>query len=155
VKFLSLTLLIALLTLTATGQTETVYKLKDESGATVYSDRQNLQGTTEAGTIQLAPEPSAEDRQAAEQRAQSMQRKSDEMQETRLSKEKQRNEEREQGTSGLEEIESSGVEVVDPRRRDPKARIPLESRDGGEHPVYQPNKRPIHIAPRPTPRLGR
>ena len=155
-KFQSLILLVALLALTATGHAESVYKLKDESGATVYSDRPDLKGTTQAGTVKLAPGPSAEDQQAAEQRVQRMQSESDAMQETRLNKEKQRDQAPEAGTAEVGELESSGVDAIDQRRHDPKERIPLESRDGGEHRIYQPNKgRPVHIAPRPSPRVGR
>lgn len=61
----SLILIAALFALTATGHTESVYKLKDESGGTVYSDRPELQGTTNVDTVKLAPGPSAEEQQAA------------------------------------------------------------------------------------------
>lgn len=156
VKTLLMILLFVLSASITTGHAETVYKLKDDSGATVYSDRQDLQGTTEAATVKLAPGPSAEDQQAAEQRVQSMRKESDTMQKARLDKEKHRNKTQEMSNTDVREIESSGVGVIDQRPRDPKERIPSESRDGGEHPIYEPNKeRPVHIAPRPRPRVGR
>jgi TolA-binding protein len=157
VKNSSLILITALFALTATGHTESVYKLKDESGGTVYSDRPELQGTTNVDTVKLAPGPSAEEQQAAKQKVQRMEKSSEEMRQSRINNEQQRKLEQNKETATVEKIESSGVCVDDDyRRRDPKARIPMESPDGEEHPVYEPGKeRPVHIAPRPRPRAGR
>ena len=153
----ALILITALFALAATGHTESVYKLKDESGGTVYSDRPDLQGTSNVGTVKLAPGPSAEQQEAAKQKVQQMEQSSEEMRQSRIDNEQQRKLEQKKDTAAVEEIESSGVGVDDDyRRRDPKARIPMESPDGGEHPIYEPNKgRPVHIAPRPMPRVGR
>jgi len=157
VKNNSLILIVVLLAYTAVGHSESVYKLKDESGATVYSDRPDLQGTTNAGTVKLTPGPSAEEQQAAEQKVQRMNSKSEEMRQSRMDKEQQRNAEQDKNTAAVEEMEASGVGTVDDRRlRDPKTRIPVESPDGLGHPIYEPGKgRPVHIAPRPRARVGR
>jgi len=157
VKNVSLILIVLLLAYAAMGHAESVYKLKDESGATVYSDRPDLQGTTNAGTVKLTPGPSVEEQQAAEQKVERMETKSEEMRQSRMEKEQQRNAEQGKNTAAVEETEASGVGVVDTRRlRDPKTRIPVESPDGGEHPIYEPGKgRPVHIAPRPRAGAGR
>lgn len=156
-KSSSLIFMFAFLLPTATGHTETVYKLKDSSGATVYSDRPELQGTTNAGTVKLAPGPSSEEQKAAKQKVQKMEAKSEEMRRSRLDKEQQREEAQVKSNAVVEERESSGVGVVDDHlRRDPKARIPVESPGGGEHPIYEPREgRHVPITPRPSPRAGR
>lgn len=155
-KLFWLTTMAALLLATTAGHTESVYKLKDSTGATVYSDRPNLPGTKNDGTVKLAPGPSIEQQQAAEQKVQQMQTKSDEMKANRLDRERTRSETQEKTAVTVEEIESSGVDVVDRRRwRDPKARVPMESPDGGEHPIYEPREgRPVHAAPHPRARAG-
>ena len=145
---------LAMLVFVTTGHAETVYKLKDESGATVYSDRPNLQGTTNAGTVDLPPGPSAEEQQAAVQRVRHMQSKSEEMRQIREDKEQERNAEQDK-TTPVVQIEASGSSTVDDRRLDPKTRIPVETPGGGEHPIYEPGKGPpVHVAPRPRPRSG-
>ena len=150
-----LILLSALVAFTATAHSESVYKLKDESGNTVYSDRPSLEGTTNLGTVELAPGPSDEERRAAREQAERMKMNSEKMRQSRIEAEQQR--QKDQRPATVEEIESSGGDVVDGyRRRDPKARIPIESPDGGEHPIYEPGKgRPVPIAPRPRPRVAR
>ena len=157
VKNLSLILIVLLPAYSALGHAESVYRLKDESGATVYSDRPDLQGTTNAGTVELNPGPSAEEQQAAEQKVERMEKKSEEMRQSRMEKEQQRNAEQDKNAAAVEEMGASGVRTVDGRRlRDPKARIPVESPDGGEHPIYEPGTgRPVHIAPRPRARAVR
>jgi TolA-binding protein len=155
-RLLSLISLAALLAFATPAQTESVYKLKDASGATVYSDKPDLPGTTSDGKVKLAPGPSAEQQQEAEQKVQQMERHSDEMRQSRLDKEQQRNEDQNRDRTAVKEVESSGVGVVDQRRRDPKARIPLESRDGGEHPIYELGKGPpVRPVPLPAARPGR
>lgn len=156
-KMFSLISIIALSAFTTTGQTESVYKLKDESGTTVYSDRPDLRGTTNTGTVELAPGPSAEQQRAAEQKVQRMETESEQMRQSRIDKEQQRNAEQDKGSSVVEDTEAIGVGTADDNRlRDPKTRIPVESRDGGEHPIYEPGKAPpVHVAPRPRPRAGR
>jgi TolA-binding protein len=141
---------------TTAGHTESVYKLKDSTGATVYSDRPNLPGTTNDGTVKLAPGPSIEQQQSAERQVQQMETKSNEMKANRLDRERARSQTQEKTAVTAEEIESSDVGVVDRRRwRDPKARVPAESPDGGEHPIYQPREgRPVHAAPRPRAPAG-
>ena len=156
-KSTSLFLIAALFALVSTGHTESVYKFKDASGATVYSDRPELEGTTKIGTVKLDPGPSDEEQQAAQQKVQRMKESSEEMRQSRIDNEQQRKVEQNKSTTVVEEIESSGVDVVDGYlRRDPKARIPVESPDGEEHPVYEPREgRPVHIAPRPRPWVSR
>jgi TolA-binding protein len=145
-KYVSLALAVTLLGLTATGHAESIYKLQDESGATVYSDRPNLQGTTKSGTVEITPGPSAEEQQAAQQRVQQMEAKSDEMRQSRMN-----NTEQKRNDTTIEEIESSGVGVVDDHRRpDPKARIPVETPNDGEHPIYSPGKERPAVAPNPN-----
>jgi len=155
-KFRWLISIAALLAFTAASQAESVYKLKDSSGATVYSDRPNLPGTTKEGTVKVGPGPSAEQQQAAEQNVQQMENKSDEMRRSRMEREQKSARGQDRNTTAVDEIDATGVGVVDGRRRDPKARIPVESRDGGEHAIYEPGKGPpVHIAPHPSPRAGR
>lgn len=150
-KSLSLSLMFALLALSATGHAESVYKLKDAAGETVYSDRPNLPGATDVDKVELPPGPTAEEQQAAKARVQQMGLESDEMQQSRMEKEKQRAIEAAKDTTDVGEIESVGQDVDDDRRRDNlKARIPTESPTGGEHPVYQ-SKPPVHAMPRPSP----
>jgi len=156
-KFSWLLMTVTLLLTTAPAYTQSVYKLKDSTGATVYSDRPDLPGTTNDGTVNLTPGPSVEQQQAAEQHVQQMETKSNEMRENRLDRERTRGETQEKSAVTVEEIESSGVGVVDRRRwRDPKARIPNESPDGGEHPIYEPREgRPVHATPHAGARAGR
>jgi len=156
-KRLLLACFVTLLLSTAPAHAESVYKLKDSTGATVYSDRPDLPGTTHDSTVKLDPGPSAEQQQAAEQQIQQMESKSNEMRETRLDREQTRVESQENNKAAVEEIESSGIDGVDRRRwRDPKARIPMESPDGGEHPIYEPREgRPVHVTPHPGARAGR
>lgn len=148
--------IVALLVCSAPGHAESVYKLKDSSGATVYSDRPNLPGTTQEGTVDVPPGPSAEQQQAARQNVRQMESKSDELRQSRLERAQQGQQAQDRNTAADEIIESSGVGVVDGRRRrDPKTRIPLESPDGGEHPIYTPrNERPVPVVPRPRPSPG-
>ena len=157
VKVFSLISIFALLALASTGHTESVYKLKDESGATVYSDRPDLKGTTNTGTVELAPGPSVEEQQAAKQKARQMETKAEQMRQSRMDEERQRKAEQDKGSSVVEETEAVGVGTADDRRlRDPKTRIPVESRDGEEHPIYEPGKAPpVHITPIPRPRPSR
>ena len=137
-------------TLAATGQAESVYKLKDASGATVYSDRPNLPGTTQAGTVELAPGPSAEQQQAADERMRQMGSDADRLRQSRLDREHERQTETTRSSGTVEEVESSAVGLADRRRwRDPKRRIPVESPQGGEHPIYEPGRGPpVHAIPR-------
>ena len=156
-KVFSLILIFALWAFASTGHTESVYKLKDESGATVYSDRPDLKGTTNTGSVELAPGPSVEEQQAAKQKVRQMETKAEQMRQSRMDEEQQRKAERDEASSAVEETEAIGVGTADDRRlRDPKTRIPVESRDGGEHPIYEPGKAPpVHVVPRPRPGAGR
>jgi len=140
----------ALFALSATGHAESVYKLKDAAGETVYSDRPDLPGTTDLGKVELPPGPTAQEQQAAKERLQQMEQESDKMQQSRIEKEKQRAIEATKETKDVGEIESVGQDVDYDRRRDNlKARIPTESPTGGEHPVYQ-SRPPVHTMPRPS-----
>ena len=158
-RFLPWVSMAALLASSTAGHAQSVYKLEDASGATVYSDRPNLPGTTKQGTVNLTPGPSEEQQQAARQNVQQMENKSEEMRESRLNRERKNNQGQARDNAGVGVIESSTVDSVYGRRRlDPKTRIPVESPDGGEHPVYTPiDERPVHVAPhpRPRPRAGR
>ncbi len=156
-RYIPLVLFISLATHTSAGHADSVYKLKDASGATVYSDRPDLKGTTNAGTVNLDPGPSDEAQQAARQNVQRMQTQSEELRQSRMGRERQRGTEQDRSPASVEEMESTGVGTVEHRRlRDPKTRIPVESPGDGEHPIYEPREgRPVHIAPRPRPRAGR
>ena len=150
-KSIPLVLFVSLAAYTVTGHTDTVYKLKDESGATVYSDRPNLQGTTNAEAVRLDPGPSVQEQQAAQQNLQRIQTKSEELRQSRVGREQRRDATQDRNTGPVEEMEASGVGTVDyRRRRAPKTRIPVESPGQEEHPIYQPREgRPVQIAPRP------
>ena len=150
-KSLSLGLMFALFALCTAGHAESVYKLKDAAGETVYSDRPDLPGTTDLGKVELPPGPTAAEQQAAKERLQHMEQESDEMQQSRMEKEKQRAIEATKETKDVGNIESVGQDVDYDRRRDNlKVRIPTESPTGGEHPVYQ-SRPPAHAMPRPSP----
>ena len=156
-KFESFIGLAVMLAWGAAAQAESVYKLKDASGATVYSDRPNLPGTTNAGTVELAPGPSVEEQQAADRKVKQMGTEADRLRQSRMGRERDRNDEPNRNAETVDDIESSGVGVVERHPRlDPKRRIPNESPDGGEHPVYEPgNGRPVQVTPHPSPRAGR
>ena len=156
-RYIPLVLFISLAIYIAAGHADSVYKLKDASGATVYSDRPDLKGTTDARTVNLDPGPSDEAQQAARQNVQRMQTQSEELRQSRMGRERQRGTEQDKNPASVEEMEATGVGTVEHRRpRDPKTRIPVESPGDGEHPIYEPREgRPVHIAPRPRPRAGR
>jgi hypothetical protein len=154
-RYTAAIILLSLSAFSITAHSDTVYKLKDESGATVYSDRPALQGTTNAGTVDLPSGPSESDQQAAQQRVKGMQQKSDAMEKSRVEKENERKQEARNETAIVSETATTGWNA-DNRPIDPKTRIPLESPGGGEHPVYQPREgQPVHNAPRSGPRGGR
>ena len=97
----------------------------------MYSDRPELEGTTNMGTVKLDPGPSDVEQQAAQQKVQRMKESSDDMRQFRIDNEQQRKVEENRSTTAVEEIESSGADVVEGyRRHDLKARIPVESPDG-------------------------
>ena len=129
---------------------ESVQKFKDESGATVYSDQQQLQGATEVETIKLAPGPSEAEQQAAQERVERTKSAGEEMEKSRQSAQKAREQQEKTTSSEVIQLDSNGTNL-EPNRIDPKRHIPLESSDGGEHKIYQPIEgQPAHVTPRPA-----
>jgi hypothetical protein len=116
---------------------ESVYKYDGADGATTYSDRPEAGVAAEVEKVQLPAGPSQADQRAAEQRVQQMQESSAEMEQSRLANQEARERQKTIEGSTASEEPVGGWSTVDPRR-DPKARIPLESPTGGEHPIYQP-----------------
>lgn len=128
---------------------ETVYKYDGPDGTT-YSDRPQPDATSPAETVQLPTGPSAEEQRAAEQRVQRMQDASAEMEESRLATQQAREQQEAVNASTAAEPQAAGSTTTG-YPRDPKTRIPIESPDGGEHPIYTPGQRPGDLPSVPRP----
>jgi len=143
----SLIALIALLTGTSlAAYADTVREFRDdESGDVSFSDQQQLQGATEVGTVKLDPGPTEAEQQAAQQRADRTKSAADEMEQSRLSAQQQR--QQESTAAEVDPIVTGGGTDYYDDRRELDRHLPIESRDGGDHIIYQPGKtHPAHRA---------
>lgn len=128
-----------------------VYKSIDESGQVIYSTAPP-ETAVESRPVEIPPGPTEEQKRAAESLAEKTKRKAES-----LERERAVEKEREKVTPSpppIEEpVEARGpVEIVRVPAR-PHKRRPIESPDGGDHPVYDPGKRPIKPRPpRPQPK---
>lgn len=149
---LTATLLVLCAALGAT-HADTVYKYDGPEGTT-YSDRPEPDAATPGEKVQLPAGPSEAEQRAAKQRVQEMQETSAEMEESRRAAQQARERQEAQKPPDTTEEPVGGSSTVLPRR-DPKTRIPIESPDGGEHPIYDPNKRPVGPPGIPRPPIAR
>jgi len=133
---------------------DTIRKFEDESGTTVYSDRQQLPGAKEVGTVKLPPGPSEAEQAAAKERVNRTRNTADEMEKSRLSAHKESTAKNNSPMSEMDQLEA-GSTNLDNNRSDPKQRIPVEMPAGGEHKIYQPIQgKSVHATPLPSPGGG-
>lgn len=145
--------LLALSAIWGAAHAETVYKYDGPDGTT-YSDRPEQDAASPAEKVQLPAGPSEAEQRAAKQRVQQMQETSAEMEESRRASQQARERQQAEKAPDATEGQIGGSTTVD-HRRDPKTRIPVESPDGGEHPIYDSNKRPGSNPGVPRPPVAR
>jgi hypothetical protein len=133
---------------------ETVYKYAGADGTPTYSDRAGPDSATSVEKIEVPAGPSEAEQRAAARTVQQIQETSAELERARLASKAAREQKKAQEEPALTEKEpAAGSSTAYPGRY--PTHIPIRSPDGGDHPIYNPDRLPGTIPGIPRPPIAR